>query len=266
MISTIMQQVTWKASNTESASIRSVIGVALIFALLAYIDFFSSLANFPRTVLPDTPAVKFIGVFIWVPICALPFLGLYQRYLNESKSIAVSANGRFRKMLALSLLTWVTISSTYLTEAIGIVEAFEHYWFHWSDGNILLAVFPILGWAFFSHLICKAWTDQKPLEALRAFGGLFSVSGVWIWIFLYFLDHQTRTRYEFDELYPDALFNLAALNFVWYLIITTGVLGGYLLTIRFHNWTRVMFHLPTLDPDTFHRLEGKAINDQSKRP
>jgi hypothetical protein len=239
-----------------------VIGVALIFALLAYIDFFSSLANIPRTVLPDTPAVTLIGVLIWVPICALPFLGLYQRYLNESKSIAVSADGRFRKMLALSLLTWVTMSSTYLTDAIGIVEAFEHYWFHWSDGSILLAVFPILGWAFFSHLVCKAWTDKKPLEALRAFGSLFSVSGVWIWIFIYFLDHQTRTRYEFNELYPGALFNLDALNFVWYLIVTTGVLAGYLLTIRFHNWTKVMFNLPTPDPEILESLKGTEAHNR----
>jgi hypothetical protein len=78
----------------------------------------------------------------------------------------------------------------------------------------------------------------------------------------YFLDHQTRARYDFAELYPNALFNLEALNFVWYLIVTTGILAGYLLTIRLHTWTRVMFNLPTLDAETLNKLEGSASNNQ----
>lgn len=236
----------------------------MTFALLSYFGFLSFITKLPFKVFEMRPLTNLLAIFLWVPICVLPYIFMYQRYLAESRELIVPVAHRLRTALTLFMLTYLTMSSTYLSGATGITDAFSHYWFYWSDEKLLLAVLPFAGWAFFAYLICKVRVDRPDTDAVKTFGSLFSTSGIFIWGLFIFFDHQSRVRYEFADYYPESQFNLDALNFVWYTITSISVAIGYLLAIRFHPWTRVWFLAPsisTLPPDEKSTRADDTVKD-----
>lgn len=257
-----LRLLTWDPSATRMGSTASILTVAAIFALLTYLNFFSSISKLPYKVFERAPLTTFFTILLWVPVCVLPYIFMYKRYLAEARELIVPVEYRLRTAMSLFIATYLTVSSTYLTGAMGTNKAFQYYWIHWSDENLLLAVLPIAGWTFFAHLICKTWIDRPQTDAVKTFGGLFATSGIFIWGLFIVLDHQSGVRKDFTDYYPEAEFNLDALNFVWYTVTSIGVVTGYLLTIRLHPWTRVVFLAPsisTLPPDAMGTSAGDTV-------
>jgi len=252
---------TWNPSKSRLGSIASVLIVAITFALLNYVGFFSFITELPFRIIQKQPSTLLLVLFLWVPFCVFPYIVLFNRYLAESKELIVPVQHRLRVAITLFTVTYLTMSSTYLTEAYGTAEAFRYYWTYYSHENIFFAVFPILGWVLFTHVVCKAWIRPTDADYIKGFGSLFSMSGIFIWGLFVLLDHKSGIENTFTNDYPGVTFNLSALNLVWYTIANVGTMIGYLLTIRFHPSTRLSFLSPT-----FTSVFIGSENERSENP
>jgi hypothetical protein len=175
--------------------------------------------------------VLFLSTFFF-----LVFFGWSVFYVRAAKFFILNKKINISRLLFFYLLSWVTMSTYFLSGAEGIDFAF----FEFKD--IVLGLdnfykFFATIWLFLIfNLIFKTWClqDIDKRTCAENIAGIFSGTGIILWAALIFY----RNGQEKD--FVNATFNHNANDFVWYTFWSTTILLSYLLSIKLDKHARAV--------------------------
>ncbi len=171
-----------------------------------------------------------MGVFIWVPLTLLPWLGVYHRFRNEVHNLVLPARRRLAILVSLFLLAYASMAATYLVEAHGVEAALGHYYSSFLGENLFYLVLPVAFFGWLPSHFFKTYIEGLSFtDAIKTCGSFFALSPLWLWIAFLFVDAEGRLRESFTKDFPGAVFNLDAYNFVTFSLYCSFMLCFYLI-------------------------------------
>lgn len=238
------------ASKTRSASFLSVFSIAALFTYLGHLNAFSTLANLPSGLFTKGGGTELIFSIFWVQFVGLPWIGMYIRAKNEAKFLVHVVKGRLATLVGLFLTSFLAMSSLYFLRADDMPKAFLHLYSVWLEDEPYFLALLFLFVAGLPSMVLKGLVDSGTVKAkLEAFGSIFFLSPIWLWVLFVFLDFKAGYPKNYLADHPGIDFNFYAWNFSTYSMYAAMILLGYLLTIRFHKDTRAAYLSECPDED-----------------